>query len=320
MVDNENAWIEKYRVYKLDEILYQDTTLFKSIVKNKNMPNILLWGSCGIGKTSAIVSLCLELYGAKRYSENVLEINASMDTGINVIRKIIITFTKTKMNRPHNNYPSFKTIICDEADRMTSDSMSALRKVMEESLNTRFVFICNDVSRIIEPIQSRCIKIKFREILPNIIFNKLKQISIDEKLHIDDDSLLLLSNLSNGDFRKSILFLQNLKFIDTVITKNDIYNICKYITFDEFSNIVNNLHNIDDVINSIHFVLGNGYTINSILEQSMIFIINYNTDDYNKSTLLFDFGIIEKNIYDSCNEFLQLLKIFNDLLNFIHNC
>src|SRR5207249_3198955 len=146
----------------------------------------------------------------------VIELNASDERGINVVRHKIVTFAKMAVGNADPNYPCppFKIVILDEADAMTTEAQSALRKIMENSSNiTRFCFICNYINQIIEPIASRCMKFRFKPINTISMINKLEVISKKEKLNINKEILKKIVIMSKGDMRRGIMTLQNLKYI-----------------------------------------------------------------------------------------------------------
>ena len=334
-INRDIPWIEKYRPRKLDEIVYQEESisiLFNTL-KTGELPHLLIYGSPGTGKTSSILALCNELYGPRRVGERVIELNASDERGINVVRHKIINFAKVAIGSKDENYlcPPYKIIILDEADAMTKEAQAALRKVMEETSNiTRFCFICNYINQIIEPINSRCVKIRFKPIDQTCIIGRLRLIAKNEKLNISNEAIESIAKISSGDFRKSILMLQNIKYIKTdnifgeenkKISKEDIYKMCKYITQDELLGYINILKDLTDkrpVIKKMLFIT------NDIINKGFIFIslineiINYIVEskivkDKDKSKILFELSNIEKNINDGADEFINLLKIFDNI-------
>ena len=324
---NDIPWIEKYRPRKLNEIISQEESI--SILSNTlitgELPHLLIYGGPGTGKTSSILALCNQLFGPNRVNERVIELNASDERGINVVRHKIINFAKIAIGTTDKKYlcPPYKIIILDEADAMTKEAQAALRKVMEETSNiTRFCFICNYINQIIEPINSRCVKIRFKPITINNVMNKLKYISIKENIQIDDGGLESLANISCGDLRKSILILQNVKYlkIDSLekkILNSDIYDMCKYISdaqLNKYIQSITNNKNMNNIINVTNDIFNNGYIINSIIVKIINYLIsNTNISDISKSKLLFEMSTIEKNINDGADEYIQLLKIFISL-------
>jgi replication factor C subunit 2/4 len=328
---NKNIpWIEKYRPHKLDEILFQEESIniLFNTSKTGELPHLLIYGPPGTGKTSSILALCNELYGPKRINERVIELNASDERGINVVRHKIINFAKIAIGTTDNKYlcPPYKIIILDEADAMTKEAQSALRKVMEETSNiTRFCFICNYINQIIEPINSRCVKIRFKPIEDSFIITRLKIIAKNEKLHISLDAVESIAKISNGDFRKSILMLQNIKYLkDNIkdkIIKEDIYKMCKYITYDELLYYINilkdnttNISMTNKLLSVTNEIVNKGYIFISIIHEMINFIMNNESiNDKKKAIILFDLSNIEKNINDGANEYINILKIFDNI-------
>ena len=324
MTENNTPWIEKYRPKKLSEIVSQEESIciLNNTLKTGELPHLLLYGPPGTGKTSSILALCNELFGPIRVNERVIELNASDDRGINVVRGKIINFAKTAIGTKDPKYlcPDYKIIILDEADAMTKEAQAALRKVMEENSNiTRFCIICNYINQIIEPINSRCVKIRFKPIDKTNLINKLEWISSHENIKINLGALQCIGDISNGDLRKSILMLQNIKYIKNnnesfyQISKEDIYDICKYISNELMIKYINEIKKNDSIINVINVtkeIINNGYIFNSIMTKISNYIIyNNEIDDKQKSKVLFEISFIEKNINDGADEYIQLLKL-----------
>lgn len=320
---NDIPWIEKYRPRKLNQIMSQEESvnILSNTLETGELPHLLIYGGPGTGKTSSILALCNQLFGPERVNERVIELNASDERGINIVRHKIINFAKIAIGTADPKYlcPPYKIIILDEADAMTKEAQAALRKVMEETSNiTRFCFICNYINQIIEPINSRCVKIRFKPITIENIIEKLKYISIKENITINLSALKTLAEISNGDLRKSILMLQNVKYLkydqkDKMINSKDIYSMCKYITDDEIKNYINMINVNKQMKNIIHItndIFNKGYIITSVIQKIITYLLNSPIPDKDKSPILFEISNVEKNINDGADEYIQLLKIF----------
>ncbi len=202
----ELLWAEKYRPRSLDDIVNQEeiVTRLKKFVKEKNMPHLLFAGPPGTGKTTAAHALAHDLYG-ENYQQYLLELNASDERGIDVIRTKVKEFARSRVP---GEIP-FKIIILDEADNMTADAQQALRRLMEMyTATTRFILIANYPSKIIEPIQSRCAFFRFTPLKKEDVVNRLRWIAEQENVAYDIEALEVIYEVSEGDMRRAINILQ----------------------------------------------------------------------------------------------------------------
>ncbi|PHH60324.1 hypothetical protein CDD81_1850 [Ophiocordyceps australis] len=211
-------WVEKYRPKTLDDVTAQDHTItvLQRTLQASNLPHMLFYGPPGTGKTSTILALAKELYGPEMIKSRVLELNASDERGISIVREKVKNFARMQLTNPSpsskSQYPCppFKIIILDEADSMTQDAQSALRRTMETySKITRFCLICNYVTRIIDPLASRCSKFRFKSLDQSNAKKRLEDISHTEGVQLAHGAIDTLIACSEGDLRKAITFLQS---------------------------------------------------------------------------------------------------------------
>ncbi|KAK6881235.1 Replication factor C subunit 4 [Candida tropicalis] len=205
----ELPWVEKYRPHKLEDIVGNEETIerLKLVVQDGNMPNMIISGLPGIGKTTSIHCLAYELLGDKYYHQATLELNASDDRGIDVVRNKIKQFAQTKISLPPGRQ---KIIILDEADSMTPGAQQALRRTMEIYSNTtRFAFACNQSSKIIEPLQSRCAILRYNKLSDEEVLARLLEIIKMENVQYNSEGLQALIFTAEGDMRQAINNLQS---------------------------------------------------------------------------------------------------------------
>jgi len=178
---------------------------------------MLFYGPPGTGKTSTILALAHSLYGPQLFPSRVLELNASDERGISIVRQKVKDFARMQLSHPPaGSYteqypcPPYKIVILDEADSMTQDAQSALRRTMETySKITRFCLVCNYVTRIIDPLASRCSKFRFKRMDETQAGTRLREIAVKEKVPLEDGAIEALIRCSEGDLRKAITFLQS---------------------------------------------------------------------------------------------------------------
>jgi DNA polymerase III delta prime subunit len=207
-------WVEKYRPRNVSEVAYQDEVVqtLKKSLETANLPHLLFYGPPGTGKTSTALAIARQLYGPELMKTRVMELNASDERGINVVRQKVKAFAAASVGQPVPGYPCppYKLLILDEADSMTQDAQNALRRTMEAySKVTRFCFICNYVSRIIEPLASRCAKFRFRPLHQEVMSDRVHYICKTEGVELDADAFKLLAQVSAGDLRKAVTTLQS---------------------------------------------------------------------------------------------------------------
>jgi len=318
-----SSWVEKYRPTNLDEISAQSEVIqsLKKVLETKNLPHLIFFGPSGCGKTSTILALSKELFGEELYYDRVIELNASDERGINVIRDKIKRYSKKAIN-PKDNIPPWKIIILDEADNMTPDSQFALRRIMEEySKLTRFCIICNYHNKIIDPINSRCALFRFKPIKEKEIFNKLKDICKKENLTLTDDFLNQIIKFSRGDLRKAINFLQKCQNQYGNILKQDILNeISGIIPIDKFNQLIDGIINKDSkIIDKVIMELVNdGYS----LVNQIIFFDNYiknsNFLSKIKSLLSLKLTEIDNNLLKGGDEYIEFMRLAYDFSKIIN--
>eukprot|EP00884_Botryococcus_braunii_P000882 jgi/Botrbrau1/10795/Bobra.0064s0001.1 len=221
----ELPWVEKYRPTLIRDIVGNREAVerLEAIAQEGNMPNIILSGPPGTGKTTSILCLAHALLGSS-YKEAVLELNASDDRGIDVVRNKIKMFAQKKVTLPPGRH---KVVILDEADSMTSGAQQALRRTMEiYSGTTRFALACNTSSKVIEPIQSRCALVRFSRLSDADVLERLVKVAEAEKVACAEDGLEALVFSADGDMRQALNNLQSTAAGFGFINADNVFRVC----------------------------------------------------------------------------------------------
>lgn len=316
-------WVEKYRPKTLDQITTQNNIIdsLRNGIKTKNIPHLVFYGGPGCGKTSTILALAKELFG-QNYSKRIIELNASDERGINVVRDKIKMYAKQSVKND-DNIPPWKIIILDEADTMTSDSQFALRRIIEEySKVTRFCFICNYHNKIIDPIISRCSIFCFKSISDLDIYNKLKYISESEKFTCSDTLLNKIIKISRGDLRKAINLLQKCyNLYDEENTDEILEEVSGIIPEKQFNLLIDNINqkNLNAINKNIKHITLNGY---SLVNQIILFhnyIIDSDLTNDQKSKIIIKLSDVDQNLIKGCDEFIQFIRLVYYIVDIISN-
>jgi len=321
-------WVEKYRPKTVDEVAYQDevVAVLKKSLEGADLPNLLFYGPPGTGKTSTILAAARDLFG-DMFRSRILELNASDERGIQVVREKVKNFAQLTCSetRPDGKpCPPFKIIILDEADSMTKDAQSALRRTMEkEGRSTKFCLICNYVSRIIEPITSRCAKFRFKPLADSILYNRLNMIVEAEKVNITDDGLHAIKLTSEGDLRKAITTLQSCNRLkaDSEVTREDVFEISGVIQDTYVDQIINvcKLNSSVKLEANVTDLMFEGFSATQLISQLhdklVVGSIEPPLTDKQRAEVAERLAIAESCLLEGADEYLQLMAVATSIMN-----
>lgn len=300
-------WTEKYRPKEFSDIEGQEDIISKveAFVNQKNMPHLLFTGPAGVGKTSLALVIARKLFGDS-WNQNFLELNASDERGIDVVRTKVKDFART---RAIGNIP-FKIIYLDECDALTKDAQQALRRTMENYTQTcRFVLSANYSSKIIDPIQSRCAVFRFRPLEEKHILEIVNKIILEENLKMDDAAKKALYEVSNGDCRKAENILQSAAAVEKELKADLIFTMASVAKPKEIKAILELAlagqfkESRDKLLN---VMLSYGLSGLDIIKQIQKEIWDLEIDDREKIRLVDKCGEIEFRMVEGSDTFIQL--------------
>jgi len=307
-MDIELPWTEKYRSKRLDDnIVGQEAIVkrLKAYVKQKSMPNLLFAGPPGVGKTLCAIALAYELFGDS-FSQNFMELNASDERGIDVVREQIKSYAATL---PFGGI-KFKVIFLDEADALTREAQNALRRTMENtSATTRFILSANYSSKIIEPIQSRCALFRFRPLSETHVIERLKYITGKEKVHVAEDGYKALVYSSEGDMRKAINFLQTASTLGEKITEDTVFKVAARARPKEVRELIElaldgKFENARKKLDALLYEYG--LSGEDVMLQMYREIVGFDIDQRKKVDLIDKIGEYNFRLTEGANERIQL--------------
>jgi replication factor C subunit 3/5 len=321
--DYKSPWMEKFRPYLLNDVISHKHIIdtFKKFIINKQLPHLILYGPPGIGKTSTILAFAHEFYG-ENFHLMVLNINASEERGIEVVRNKIKDFASTKgIFLPVNIR---KLIILDEADAITSDAQIMLKSIMEiYSFNVRFCLVCNYIKKIQQSLQSRCTLFKFSPLSHDDIKSRINSICNVIKIKTTTDGINTLVKLSKGDLRKVLNTLQIVNMLDIKsITEDTITKLTGYPKSEDVKQIIHLAINKEIKIsyNEIRNIIYNfGFSLADLISEISCHIINEFTNSSIKINpdkfrdIINNLRNIELNLSVCPNEQFQLLGVISTL-------
>ncbi|KZP19391.1 P-loop containing nucleoside triphosphate hydrolase protein [Athelia psychrophila] len=315
--ENDNLpWVEKYRPVTLDDVVsHKDITgtIEKFIEKNR-LPHLLFYGPPGTGKTSTILAVARRIYGPE-YRKQILELNASDDRGIDVVRAQIKNFAETRTLFARG----YKLIVLDEADMMTQAAQAALRRVIEQyTRNVRFCIICNYVNKITPAIQSRCTRFRFSPLPMVEVEKRLVGVVANENVKLTDDGKKALLKLSKGDMRRALNVLQACHAAYDIIGETEIYNCTGNPHPTDIETIVNSMVS-DEFTTSYNMIsamkMEKGLALQDMLTGAYEYVETIDFKPQARVYLLDFLATTEHRLSTGANEKIQLTALLGAFKN-----
>ncbi len=308
-----DIWIEKYRPKTFDEVKGQKEIIsrIKAFTESKNMPHLLLAGPPGVGKTTTSLVIARELFG-NDWHDNFLELNASDERGIDVVRVRVKEFARTKAI---GDVP-FKIIYLDECDALTREAQQALRRTMENYTNTcRFILSCNYSSKIIDPIQSRCTMFRFKPLAEEDMISIVEMLAKKENVTIEESGKKALWEISQGDVRKAENVMQSCTAVSNTITSRLVYEIASFAEPKKVLNIMKLA--TQDFITArkelLKLMLEQGLSGLDIIKQFSKEVWNLDVNDETKLEILIACGEAEFRMIEGSDELIQLEALLSKI-------
>jgi replication factor C subunit 2/4 len=284
-------------------------------METKNLPHLIFYGPPGTGKTSTILACARELFG-DQYRNRVMELNASDERGIGVVRNKIKNFAQVAVSSQQNgSIPPYKLIVLDEADSMTTDAQSALRRTMETySKVTRFCIICNYITRLIPPIASRCAKFRFKPLPEEAMVSRLQHICAEESVSCPKEVLAELMTQSEGDMRRAIQMLQSVhRLYGEDMAPQAVLDICGALPKQRITEIFttcqsNNFESLQTLCDDL---LAEGFPVSQIAQQMLETLLGDELalGNMQKSKMALQIAELEKQLVEGGSDMLQLMNL-----------
>ena len=300
-------WVEKYRPNSLEDLVAHEHIIstVQKFVREKKLPHLLFYGPPGTGKTSTILAVAREMYGPN-FASMTLELNASDDRGINVVREQIKQFASTQQIMTRG----IKLVILDEADSMTNAAQFSLRRIIEKyTKSTRFCLICNYVSKIIPALQSRCTRFRFTPLPYEVAAQRVTQICQNENIQIQEDGLKALLELGVGDMRKNLNILQSTAMAFDQVDSHAVYASTGNPHPQLIERVVEVLlsGNFNEVFSELNETrVASGFALNDILKELHKTVMNVDFPEKMKLFLVQRMSEIELRLTQGSNDKLQL--------------
>ncbi|WP_193788048.1 replication factor C small subunit [Haloferax elongans] len=306
-------WIEKYRPQTLDDVYGQEEIVerLRSYIERDDLPHLLFAGPAGVGKTTSATAIARAIYGDD-WRGNFLELNASDQRGIDVVRDRIKNFARSSFGG-HD----YRIIFLDEADSLTNDAQSALRRTMEQfSDNTRFILSCNYSSKIIDPIQSRCAVFRFSPLGDDAIADQTRDIAKAEGIELTEDGLDALVYAAGGDMRRAINSLQAAATTGEVVDEEAVYMITSTARPEDIETMVRDA--IDGEFTAARkqletLIVDTGMAGGDIIDQLHRSVWDFDLDERAAVRLMERIGEADYRISEGANEQVQLEALLASL-------